>query len=104
MIDNQAGSDGGYVPDEASGEATPEPVTARNPWSPYCTNNLIAEPTRYGARCPRCEPFACRHCGVRLYERPGHPGRYALTDRADGSDVLGSGSECPNNERGHEAR
>lgn len=44
----------------------------------------------------------CRHCKARVYRRPGHAGRYALTDNLAGTDVLGSGSECPNNERGHE--
>lgn len=44
----------------------------------------------------------CAHCGEGLYRRLGSGGRYALTDRCDGTDTLGSGSECPANERGHE--
>ena len=44
----------------------------------------------------------CRHCGERIYHREGHSGRYRYTNRADGTDVLGSGSECPQNEQGHE--
>lgn len=53
---------------------------------------------------------ACRHCGARIYSRNGFDtrgmaigsGRYAWTDVADGSDVLGSGSECRANDAGHE--
>ncbi|GAC1535096.1 MAG: hypothetical protein NVS3B1_29570 [Marmoricola sp.] len=48
------------------------------------------------------ERLTCMHCGRRVYRRPGSAGRYALTDRADGTDVFGSGSECPKRERGHE--
>jgi hypothetical protein len=45
----------------------------------------------------------CAHCGEDLYRgRPGSVGRYALTTNAAGTDVYGSGSECPANETGHE--
>lgn len=50
------------------------------------------------------ERLTCLHCGARLYRCPGHSGRYALTDRVDGTDIYGSGSECPKNERGHEVQ
>lgn len=48
------------------------------------------------------DTLTCAHCGARVYRRPGGSGRYALTDRADGTDTLGSGCECPANEAGHE--
>lgn len=44
----------------------------------------------------------CRHCRARIYSRPGGTGRYRWSTRQDGTDTLGSGSECPANERGHE--
>ena len=44
----------------------------------------------------------CRHCGAKVFHVPGHSGRYAYSKRADGTDIFGSGSECPKNERGHE--
>lgn len=44
----------------------------------------------------------CRHCGATIVQNPGHSGRYAYTDKLDGTDIFGSGSECPTNERGHE--
>lgn len=47
--------------------------------------------------------YTCRHCGKTLYKQPGHEGRYQWTDQPDGTDALGSGSECPRNERGHVA-
>lgn len=46
--------------------------------------------------------LVCRHCGARLAHRKGHGGRYRYTDRLDGTDIFGSGCECPDNERGHE--
>lgn len=47
--------------------------------------------------------YACRRCGAVLVHNPGDAGRYAYTDRTDGTDIFGSGSECPQNERGHDA-
>ena len=47
-------------------------------------------------------PMTCLHCGATLYEQPNRHGRYRWTDRDDGTDTYGSGSECPSNERGHE--
>lgn len=44
----------------------------------------------------------CCHCGARILHLPGHSGRYRYTDRFDGTDIYGSGSECAKNERGHE--
>lgn len=44
----------------------------------------------------------CRYCGAKILYRPGHSGRYRYTDCFDGTDIFGSGSECPSNERGHE--
>lgn len=43
----------------------------------------------------------CIHCKKRVYRDDERTGRYRFTDRADGSDIFGSGSECPGNERGH---
>lgn len=47
-------------------------------------------------------PLQCRHCGVRIIHAPGHSGRYRYTDNLSGTDIFGSGSECPKNEQGHE--
>lgn len=47
-------------------------------------------------------PLTCRYCGARLVHNEGHSGRYRYSTRFDGSDIFGSGSECSQNERGHE--
>lgn len=44
----------------------------------------------------------CGSCGADLYCRDGHSGRYRWTDNAVGTDIYGSGCECPGNERGHD--
>lgn len=44
----------------------------------------------------------CRHCGERIYHNEGRSGRYRYTTKLDGTDIFGSGSECPKNDRGHE--
>jgi hypothetical protein len=46
--------------------------------------------------------MTCQHCGAVIIEVPDHSGRYRYTDRIDGTDIFGSGSECPKNERGHQ--
>lgn len=43
----------------------------------------------------------CVWCGVIIYESPSRLGRYRFTDRSDGTDTLGSGSECPAHADGH---
>jgi len=49
----------------------------------------------------RAALLRCCHCLRRVYAT-GRTGRYALSDRADGTDIYGSGSECPRNAAGHE--
>lgn len=52
---------------------------------------------------PPPTPTVCGRCGVRLRHREGHGGRYEWEDwDAPDTAILGSGSECPHNERGHE--
>lgn len=57
-----------------------------------------------GVVAERAALLQCRHCGVRIIHAPGHSGRYSYTDNSSGTDIFGSGSECPKNERGHEPR
>lgn len=67
-------------------------------------NHMTRDIKRLG-ECPACDLYLwghCRHCGAKIAYVPGHSGRYRFTDRMDGTDIFGSGSECPRNERGHE--
>lgn len=47
----------------------------------------------------------CQHCGAKLWVHPDHSGRYRYENKQlRTSGILGSGSECPENERGHEPK
>lgn len=72
------------------------------PGSP-CHADVLIEVANGLPRTGIYAPPRCAHCGEALRERPGSSGRYRW-ERADTPDtaIFGSGSECPENARGHE--